>query len=60
MTPPVDARIVDIEEATVEDLRDEIEQLRREVESAERKAKRWEDAFNEVEKIALRLARERT
>jgi len=51
MSPPIDANIYDLDDATPDQLRDEIMALQREIERAEAKAARWEEAFHEAERI---------
>ena len=54
---PIDARLFNLEDATIDDLYEEIENLRRELAIAERKAQRWKEAFDEVERICKGLIR---
>ena len=56
---PIDARLIDAKDATIDDLRDEIKQLERELDIAERKAMRWKEAFDEVEKIVHKMLADR-
>ena len=51
MSPPIDANLYDLDDATPEQLREEIMALQREVEQAEAKAQRWQDACDELEAI---------
>ena len=57
MSPPIDANLYDLDDATPEQLREEIMALQLELERAEARVQRWKDACDEMEAIIRGMAR---